>query len=183
MPRGEYLLDDGSIESFTAAPGPMGWRCFATRGALRLDLSVDARGRPVRVRLEDEAHALLLVRRGDGYEGIHDGTEVTFGAPDAFAFPSPCFAAAALHARAAGGTLEVLAIDPATFEPRAVRIDVADGGEEAVTTPVGAFDARRWSWDGRAVWVGGIVAVAGDGFELRSYEPGATGPAPRLRPL
>ena len=187
MPRGEYRHTEGAIESFTSAPGPMGWRYFSTivrdGRTERVDVSVDARGRPVRVRLETTEHHLLVATQGGALRAQLDDEplELAWEEGCAFVHPSPAFIAVALHTRTEASDLEAISIDPQTLRPQRARRRIEPGGDGHVTTHVGAFDARRWLVDGAEVWIAGTLAVAGDWFELTAYEPGATGPVPRLR--
>jgi hypothetical protein len=195
MPRGEYaILDDAgaraAIETFTSAPGPMGWRYYATvqrfdgGGTVRLDVSVDAGGRPVRVRLENDRHELLIAIRDGELRALRDGEALAFDA-DALtgvSYPSPGFEAVAVHALDGSAEPEVLRIEPGTLEVGRMRRRITIAGEGSIATHAGAFDARHFMVDGQSLWVAGTVAVAGEGwFELTAYEAGASGPAPRLR--
>lgn len=195
MPRGTYAIvrdgDEVAVESFSSAPGPMGWRYYSTvahvdGGLDRIDLSVDARGRAVRARIETAEHELMIVVRGEGLGAVRDGNTVELDHPAGMplSYPSPGFYAVALHRLDAGINDVVLSIDPETLEvapqPRAAELL----GEAPVATPAGAFDARRWRVDGREVTIADtVVLTVEDLAELRTYERGASGPQPRLHGL
>ena len=187
MPSGLYRYPDGRIEQFRAAPGPMGWRYFSTvqssSGITRVDLSVDAGWRPVRVRIETPAHHLLLSARGSILDD--EPLDVSFDPQrQAVDFPSPCFPLAT--ARRLGKTAEIatLAIDPGSLSLSNETHRFEAGDDEDVETPVGRFVARAYGHVAprphfsRALWIAGDVVVAADGLELAVYDPGGQGPRP-----
>lgn len=195
MPRGEYAIVDDTgrmvgTEAFTSAPGPMGWRYFATVTRLdgtpggRVDVSVNAEGRVVRARVERGDTDVMVVARGGIYQAVRDGAtlEVDGSTATGIAYASPGFLAAELHHLAGTETVEVLAIDPLTLDVMRVPRTYELLTETTVGTQVGGFDARWWRVESREVAIAGNVVLSVEGaFELRAYEAGATGPAPRLR--
>jgi hypothetical protein len=190
LPSGFYRLLDGDgndagSEQFRCAPGPMGWRYFATvqdaRGSTNVDLSVDASWQPVRVRIQSPEHHLLVTRQGAMLDEQPSDIILT----TATYYPSPGFVVAA--ARALGETSEV---DVTAFDAELRAHDEHHRyellGDEDVTTAVGTFSARKWRFVApqprfaRDVWIAGDVAVAADGwFELLAYEAGGKGPIAR----
>lgn len=194
MPRGQYtIIQDGraaAIEAFTCAPGPMGWRYFATvqgldGGDTRVDVSVDGDGRTVRARVQTAEHEVLIAARGAQVQAIHDGApvELEAAAGTPVWYPSPGFMAAALHRRTETDTFEVLRLDASTLAPSRAPLTAELVATGRAPSPVGAFEAQTWRADDRTIAIADIVVIAADGFELRSYEPGATGPVARLRPV
>jgi len=190
VPRGEYAITDGraAVERFMSAPGPMGWRYHATRddaggGSTTFDVSVDRDGRPVRVRIESAAHTLTVIARGERFEGERDGELVEGPLPGPVVFGSPGSDAVLLHRLASSATVRALRVDPATLTLHEVELRCERRGDEQVATPAGMFDAARWRTGGRTIWLAGSTVVAADGVVLRAYEPGATGPVPRLKSL
>ncbi len=52
MPKGAYELADGTVERFSCAPGPSGWRYLGERSdGVRVDLTCDSRWRTVRLQV------------------------------------------------------------------------------------------------------------------------------------
>jgi len=198
VPRGEYAIIDHSgrqvgSETFTSAPGPMGWRYYATVQRFgpeprteRLDVSVDAHGRPVRIRIETRDHSALLVVRGGTLEGMRDAEPVSvpWSAGVGVEYASPGFFAVALHRLGSTTERDVIVLDQDTLEPRRSKRRFELVREGPVTSKAGIFDARTWLLGGRTVSISGNVLVADDGpFQLIAYEPGESGPWPRLRPV
>jgi hypothetical protein len=196
MPRGAYeLLGEGQIvgvESFTSAPGPMGWRYVSSVQPLddspgaRIDLSVDAHGRTVRTRVARGEHELLVVVRGRELVGLLDTEPIVFEYPAGtpFSFPSPGFYAVALHRLDVSTDEVVLAIDPETLAPRPVPRRAELIGPGIAASPAGAFEVHHWLVDGVEVMIADTVVVTvSDLARLRSYDRGATGPQPRLRQM
>lgn len=189
MPTGTYELLDGEgrargVEEFRCAPGPIGWRSYSSvtldGQAARVDLSVDARWEPVRVRIENPAHHLLLSQSPAGATFmLDDATEQIARAP-VVSFPSPAFLVAAVRALPEGGATPALLIDAATLQPAPATLsfELLDA-EQDVETSVGTFTAARWSVSGREFFVAGDVLVAGPGLRLVAYDRGAAGPVPR----
>lgn len=177
-----------AVEVFTSAPGPMGWRYYATiqridEGAVdQIDLSVDARGRVVRSRVARGGHEIMIATRGDSIAAILDGEQVAIDAPPGtpIAFPSPGAYAVTLDAAEAGSTVPVIDLDPTTLAPTARERILELIGESPVETPAGTFDAARWLIDGREVTIGAAVVFSVERLAvLQAYERGATGPAAR----
>ena len=80
-------------------------------------------------------------------------------------------------------SLSIGRLHPATLEPELVRQRYEQRGDERVPTPVGMFDAARWTFTAMDsgwsadLWVAGDVVVKYETlFELERYEPGASGP-------
>ncbi len=193
-PAGRYtILDaDGSpagSEDFRSAPGPAGWRYFATvaaaGGPALVDLAVDAAWRPVRVRIESEAGRTLLNASPQGHlRGVLGDApgEVPLG-ERLLHYPSPGFLVAIMRAPDRGTSLDVTALDPDTWRLAEERWAVERSDDEALDTPVGRFVAERWtietrSWR-RVVWLAGDMVAAEEGrLELADFEPGPAGPRP-----
>lgn len=194
MPAGRYALLDGhgnarGFEDFRCAPGPMGWRYYADTQVLGggsgvVDVSVDASWLPVRVRIEGGEHGLALAARGDRLAGTIDGEplEIPRRPGVALVHPSPAFWAIA--ARAGGGDLVTVDLDPSTLRPAEGRLLLEHDHDEPVDTPAGRFAAERWTVSHeagapRAMWVTGDVVLRLDGaIELTAVEPGSRGPHP-----
>lgn len=199
MPVARYTVMDGEerpvgAEDLRCAPGPAGWRSFSTIETLLpephrevVDVVVDADWRPVRVRIDTEAHQLVLVGEGDRLVGRRDGGAVEVPLPPGTEvdYLSPSFNAVTANRLAASGEVDAVYIAPYTLELSRQRQRYELGGDEEVDTPVGRFRARRWAFtslvDGwsRTLWVAGDIVVAYEGlFELAEYEPGPRGPFP-----
>jgi hypothetical protein len=199
MPVGRYVvMDEGhpvGTEEFRCAAGPAGWRYFSQVETVLpephrevVDLVVDAGWRPVRLRIETGAHALLVAPEGDRLVGRRDGeaVDLPFGPQVDLDYLSPCFNA--VTANRLGGTaeLEVVYLEPYTCEPVMERQRYERVGEEEVATPVGTFAAVRWQYTAlrtgwtAPLWVAGDVVVAFERiFTLEELEPGPGGPFPR----
>jgi hypothetical protein len=198
MPAGRYTVMDGAglavgSESFRCGAGPAGWRYFAEietsspepHGEI-VDLVVDDRWRPLRLRVETGSHRLDL-SVGDGrLVGRRDGSDVDlpFGPETELDYLSPCFNAVTANRLAGTTEIEVVYLRPVTCEPVPLRQRYELQGERDVDTPVGRFTARRWQYTAldsgwsRPLWVAGDVVVAyEDLFRLDEYEPGR-GPVP-----
>lgn len=199
MPAGRYTVLDGSAravgtEEFRSAPGPAGWRYFASITTEDpephdevVDFVVDAGWRPVRLRIDTGSHHLVLAPRGDILAGVRDGepVEVPFGPEVEIDYLSPCFNAVTATRLGRTADIDVVYIRPVTCEPVRVRQRYEMEGEEDVRTPVGTFRAMRWGYTSldsgwsRPLWVAGDVVVAfEDLFELAEYDPGPRGPFP-----
>ncbi len=197
MPAGTYSIvgDDGAqvgTEDFRCAPGPMGWRYFSEIDTAEhgqhhetFDVVVDADWRIARVRIDTGAHRLLL-EPGDGVlTGWRDQQplEVAWAPEDHLDYLTP--ATNLITTKRLTGTteIEVVFIEPFTLLPVRDRQRYELQGGEKVDTPVGRFDAVRWTytsldsgWTGD-LWVAGDTLVRYDGiFALQRYEPGASGP-------
>lgn len=179
MPAGMYTIlgDDGErvgTEEFRCAPGPMGWRYFSeidTAGHGQhhetFDVVVDTDWRIARVRIDTgERQTLLEPTDGEHVEYLTPATNL-------------------ITTKRLVGTAEidVVFIEPFTLEETRDRQRYELRGPEIVETPVGRFDAVRWThasldsgWTSD-LWVAGDVVVRYDRvFELQRYEPGASGP-------
>ena len=199
MPAGRYTVQDGSgspvgTESFRCAPGPAGWRYFAEIETSVpephrevVDLVVDDRWRPVRLRIDTGSHDLALVVEGERATAVRDGEriDVPFGPDVELDYLSPCFNAVTANRLGRTADIDVLFIRPLTCEPLPVRQRYEREGEEEVTTPVGRFLAVRWRYTAlgsgfsRPLWVAGDLVVAYEGvFELAEYDAGRSGPLP-----
>lgn len=179
MPSGTYEMTSGETESFRCAPGPAGWRYFATRGDAIIDLTVDASWHPVRVRLHRGDHVLVLVARDDRFVGERDGGPLDLDPAELVDFPSPGFKAAIANRLVQGGEVAALIVEPETLEVRRELRRYDALGTAEVATRVGSFGAVRWRAPDGEFAVAGDVAVAGKGFELLTYDRGARGPMPR----
>ena len=188
MPSATYeLLDmEGRVrgsEDLRCAPGPIGWRSFSTvtfdGAGSRVDLSVDARWHPVRIRIENDAHQLIVSQRGGKASVLLDEEPSEMqGAPIA-SFPSPAFLVAATRAMPAGGAAKAIAIDPVTLQASwDDQVYELLARSQRIETPVGVFEAALWRTVGREFWIAGDVVVSGPGLRLITYDRGAAGPVP-----
>jgi hypothetical protein len=178
MPTGRYTIlgDDGEpvgTEDFRCAPGPMGWRYVSEIDTAEhgqhhetVDIVVDADWRIVRLRIDTGMHQVLLEPETDDHiDYLTPATNLI------------------MTKRLAGTTeLEVLYLEPFTLEEARDRQRYELLGPEIVETPVGRFDAVRWTYTSldsgwtSDLWVAGDVVVRYDRiFELQRYEPGANG--------
>ena len=197
MPVGTYRIigDHGEpvgTEAFRCAPGPAGWRYFAEIDTTEhrrhhevVDIVVDADWRIVRVRLDTGEHQLLLEPGSDTLTGSRDGQplELPWGPDDHLDYLTPATNLITTHRLNATAEIDVVFIEPFTLEPVRERQLYERHGAEEVQTPVGAFDATRWTYtslgDGWTSdrWVADDVVVRYDRiFELIEYDPGASGP-------
>jgi hypothetical protein len=200
MPAGAYsvLRPDGSVEGteeFRCAPGPVGWRYFSEVDTTEpvphhetIDVAVDAEWRPVRLRVDSGAHQLLLEAGGDRLTGWRDGESIeTPWHPEMHLdYLSPAFNAITCRRLTASAEIEVVFVDPYTLEPQVVhqRYELR-GGDEQVETPVGVFEATKWTYTAldsgwtSDLWSAHDVVVRYDRiFRLERYEAGASGPRP-----
>ncbi|UGQ09549.1 hypothetical protein LO772_21750 [Yinghuangia sp. ASG 101] len=216
MPQGVYSFHDPHDgtprggERFICAPGPMGWRYTgsglpgpggAGSGSSRtVDLTVDARGRPLRVELVargwrvrggtaavDGAAGVLWVRGPadpDVAEEPVEGRAKAVG----FAGRSPAFlvAAARLLGLAPGQSVRVRLVDltEPVLAPHPCDQAWALTGIEEHPTPIGPLAVSRYEVADLATGVRGVVHLAGDvvlaapGVELEELD----GPPNRVWP-
>jgi hypothetical protein len=197
MPSGRYVIlgDDGEpvgSEDFRCAPGPVGWRYFSEVDTAEhgphhevVDIAVDARWRPVRLRIDSEAHHLILEDAGEALAGFRDqaAVEYPWGPQTHLDYLTPATNLVTIQRLSGTAEIDVLFVEPFDLGVRPVRQRYERIGDERVETPVGWFDAARWrftaldsGWSGD-LWVAGDVVVAYEGiFRLESYDPGARGP-------
>jgi hypothetical protein len=196
MPAGRYVIlgDDGEpvgSEEFRCAPGPMGWRYFSNIKTVEplphdeiVDVVVDYRWRPVRVRIETGPHQLILEADGDHLRGFRDRTPVETPWSDAIHvdYLSPSFNAITCRRLTETTEIDVVFIQPYTLEPVSERQRYELLGDEPVLTPVGTFDATRWRYTALGsgwtadLWAAGDVIVKYDRlYDLEWYDPGASG--------
>ena len=194
-PAGEAIGN----ETLRGAPGMAGRRWFSTSqlegvpGEQIADLSVDDSWRPMRVRIANAHHHLILQRAASGFAGARDQDELATGPTPAFVYPAPMFAAIMTNRLladdliAAGGAIETeaVAIDADTLLPTRATYRFALIGPEEVTTAPGVFDALHWRITDVAsdltseLWIAEDVVVSQPGsLELLDYDPGV-GPVPR----
>jgi len=145
--RGDYRILGGPrqlVESFVAAPGPMGWRYVgrvrradALDEALIVDYAVDARWNLVRFRaLDDRGNEAVAVPGEDGLQVAvrrSDGSERTWAFEGATAVwsPSPC--SLLLVDRLLGrreGSLEAVRLEPPDWVPEQWTIRLEGRGRE-----------------------------------------------------
>jgi hypothetical protein len=196
---GVYTVMDGKgnpvgTEEFRCAPGPAGWRYFAEVETSVpephrevVDLVVDRRWRPVRLRIDTGSHDLVIMVEDDRATVVRDGepVDVAFGPDVELDYLSPCFNAVTANRLTGTAEIDVLYLEPVTCEPVRVRQRYELMGSEEVATPVGRFRSERWRYTAlesgfsRPFWVAGDVVVAyEDVFELAEYDAGASGPFP-----
>lgn len=199
MPAGQYRIigadgDTVAFEAFRSAPGPVGWRYFSTVSALdgrigNVDLSVNARWEPVRVRVQSGSHHTLLIVREGSLVGIRDDEELDLSYPVGMGieFPSPAFLLATARRLGATGEINVYALDPETLEPHQETHRFELVGDEEIPSTVGTFAGQHWRFIAprprfsRSFWIAGDVCItATDLYDLTSYEALANGPVPRV---
>jgi hypothetical protein len=179
MPVGTYTIfgEDGQpvgTEAFRCAPGPMGWRYVSEIDTSEhgqhhevLDIVVDADWRIVRLRIDTGEHQVLLEPSGDEH----------------LDYLTPATNLITTKRLTGTAELEVVSIEPLTLEQTRERQRYELQGPEVVYTPVGRFDAVRWTYTSldsgwsSDLWVADDVVVRYDRiFELQVYDPGASGP-------
>lgn len=197
MPAGRYVIigDDGDpvgSETFRCAPGPAGWRYVSDvdteeHGRHRevVDVAVDAAWGIARIRLDSGAHRLILEPRDGDLIGRRDGEaiEVGWGPDDHLDYLTPATNLVSTRRLAETADIDVISLAPFSMEASRVRQRYELVGLEEVETPVGRFDASRWTYTSldtgwsSDLWVAGDVVVRFDRiYELVEYEPGAHGP-------
>lgn len=182
-------------EEFRCAPGPAGWRYFSTIETSdpephreTVDLVVDDRWLPVRLRVDTGFHRIDLAAEETRLTGVRDGepVEIPWKRRLDLDYLSPSFNAVTANRLGRTEEIEVVFFDPVTCEPHleGQRYELLSE-EDMVETPVGRFAASRWQYTGlrsgftRQLWVAGDVVVAYPGlFELAAFDPGPRGPFP-----
>ncbi len=166
MPAGSYLLDGGTVEEFSCAAGPLGWRYVGRRPGWSLDLTVDAAWRPVRLLVASGGSELRGGAVGPGVVWQRDGVEHATTAA-AFTGDSPAFAV--VTARLLGLSVG------ATSRARLVRLSDALGAltvEEGWARTPDVQETERYeaadlaTGERREVHLAGDVLVAGTGVVL-----------------
>jgi hypothetical protein len=199
VPAGVYTVLDGKgspvgREEFRCAPGPAGWRYFASIETSlpephreTVDFVVDDRWLPVRLRVDTGSHDVNLIAEETRLVGRRDGEplEIEWDTRLDLDYLSPSFNAVTANRLGRTEEIRVVYLDPFTCEPHLVGQRYERGNEEEVTTPVGRFTATRWQYTGLdtgwtgSLWVAGDIVVAfQDVFELAAYDPGPRGPFP-----
>jgi hypothetical protein len=195
MPTGRYTVlgDDGTpagTEDFRCAPGPMGWRYFSdirTDHHEIVDVAVDRDWRIARVRIDTGEHDILLEPRGDTLAGYRDRQEIeiSYGPDMHLDYFTPSTNAITCRRLGRGAEIEVVYLALATLEPSVVRQRYELHGQELVPTPVGTFEADRWTFTAldsgwtADLWVAGDTVVRYERlFDLAAYEAGASGVVP-----
>jgi hypothetical protein len=197
MPAGRYVIigDDGDpvgTETFRCAPGPAGWRYVSDveteeHGRHRevVDVVVDAAWRIARVRLDSGEHRLMLEPIDGHLSGRRDeeDIEVDWGPDDHLDYLTPATNLITIRRLSGTSDIDVVYLAPFSMEASRVRQRYELAGPEEVETPVGRFDANRWTYTSldsgwsSDLWVAGDLVVRFDRiFELVEYEPGAHGP-------
>jgi hypothetical protein len=181
-------------EEFRCAPGPAGWRYFASIETSlpephreTVDFVVDDRWLPLRLRVDTGSHDVNLSAEETRLVGTRDGVplEIKWETRLDLDYLSPSFNAATANRLGRTEEIRVVYLDPFTCKPHLVGQRYEVGDEEEVTTPVGRFTATRWQYTGLdtgwtgPLWVAGEIVVAFQGvFELAAYDPGPRGPFP-----
>lgn len=199
MPAGVYTVMDGKgnpvgTEEFRCAPGPAGWRYFATIETSVpephrevVDFVVDDRWLPVRLHIDTGSHDVDLAAEESRLFGTRDGEplEIHWETRLDLDYFSPCFNAVTAARLGRTEEIRVVYLDPVTCEPHLVRQRYELVSQEAVATPVGRFTASRWQYTGLdtgwtgALWVAGDIVVSFENvFQLAAYDPGPRGPFP-----
>lgn len=198
MPAGIYTVMDGKgnpvgAEEFRCAPGPAGWRYFASIQTSvpephreTVDLVVDDRWLPVRLRIDTGSHSVDLAAEEGRLFGTRDGETLEIGWDGRLDIDyfSPSFNGVTANRLGRTEEIRVVYLDPVTCLPHVVQQRYELMGEEAVGTPVGRFTATRQytgldtGWTG-VLWVAGDIVVSFENvFELAAYDPGPRGPFP-----
>ena len=196
MPTGRYTVlgDDGApsgTEDFRCAPGPMGWRYFSdirTDHHEIVDIAVDRDWRIARLRIDTGEHDILLEPRGDTLTGYRDRREIEipYGPQMHLDYFTPATNAITCRRLTETTEIEVVYLEPVTLEPTMVRQRYElQRPRAASTTPVGTFEATRWTYTSldsgwtADLWIAGDTVVRYDRlFTLEEYEPGASGVPP-----
>jgi hypothetical protein len=181
-------------EEFRCAPGPAGWRYFASIETSvpephreTVDLVVDDRWLPVRLRIDTGSHRVDLAAEETRLFGTRDGEplEIEWEGRLDLDYLSPSFNAVTANRLGRTEEIRVVYLDPVTCEPHMVGQRYERGEEEEVATPGGRFTATRWQYTGLdtgwtgPLWVAGDIVVSfRDVFELAAYDPGPRGPFP-----
>jgi hypothetical protein len=181
-------------EEFRCAPGPAGWRYFASIETSvpephreTVDLVVDDRWLPVRLRIDTGSHRVDLAAEEARLFGARDGEplEIEWEGRLDLDYLSPSFNAVTANRLGRTEEIRVVYLDPVTCEPHMVGQRYERGEEEEVATPGGRFTATRWQYTGLdtgwtgPLWVAGDIVVSfRDVFELAAYDPGPRGPFP-----
>ena len=197
MPEGRYVVSNGEgtvvgREEFRCAPGPMGWRYFCEVDTNdpashheTIDIAVDAAWRVARVRIDTGAHDILLADGEGALTGFRDGEAIEIPYPPRMHLDYFTPATNAITCRRLEATTEidVVYLAPVTLQPELVRQRYEHRGDGPIATPVGTFDATRWTFTAldsgwsADLWVAGDVVVKYERlFDLERYEPGASGP-------
>jgi hypothetical protein len=199
VPVGIYTVMDGKgnpvgMEEFRCAPGPAGWRYFASIETSvpephreTVDFVVDNSWLPVRLRIDTGSHDVNLTAEDARLLGTRDGEplQIEWERRLDLDYFSPSFNAVTANRLGRTEEIRVVYLDPVTCEPHVVSQRYEREGEEEVATPAGRFRATRWQYTGLdtgwtgPLWVAGEIVVAFQNvFELASYEPGPRGPFP-----
>jgi hypothetical protein len=196
--RYDVLAEAGrpvGTEEIRCAAGPAGWRWFSEIETVvpephreTVDLTVDGAWRPVRLRIRTGAHEAVLAVDGDRLVGRRDGepVDLPFGPASELDYLTPACNAVTATRLGRSAEIEVVYLDPYTLAPSLVRQRYELEGPDEVATPVGRFEATRWTytsldsgWTAR-FWLAADLVVAYEGlFELKELEPGPGGPFPR----
>jgi hypothetical protein len=170
----------------------MGWRYFSEVDTSEpephhetIDVAVDAAWRVARLRIDTGTHDILLEPRGDSLTGYRDAEpiEIPYGPDLHIDYFTPATNAITCRRLQTTTEIDVVYLAPVTLEPERVRQRYERRGQETVQTPVGRFDAIRWTYTSldsgwtADLWTAGDVVVKYETlFELERYEPGASGP-------
>ena len=160
MPRGRYTVlgDDGEAvgaESFRYGAGVSGWWWFSdvdTRDPephrVILDVAVDAYWNIARVRVDTGIHHLFLERKDDSLVGIRDDQpfKVPFPPETHLDVYSPVTNLITTKRLDASSEIDVVYVAPITLDLSLVRQRYELRGPDRVSTPVGEFDAVRWTF-------------------------------------
>lgn len=184
MPSGTYELADGSVERFSCAPGPAGWRYVSTGGEQHVDLTLDGGGRQVRVTLSAGGWQLRGGVAGPAVHWVLTGAgaaAVERSAPAAALHgTSPGFLVAATRLlRLSAGTrarLRVVTVAGPALATRVVEqgwelVAVTEHSTELGPLPVGRYRvAELDTGEVAEVHVAGDVVLSAPGVELATLE-------------
>ena len=183
-------------EEFHTAPGVAGTRWFSTIrfddvsvGEEIVDISVDSKWQPVRIRIQTPDHHLILQRSGANLVGARDEEMLDLGPGADYCYRSPAFRAAIIN-RLAVGSPDIADIAVTSIGPGSLELSTSDQryervGTGEITTPGGRFDATRWHVSDRDtgregdLWISGAVVLTFPGVaELLHFDPARSGPFP-----
>jgi hypothetical protein len=158
--RGQYLVG-GVPEDFACGAGPAGWRYAGVRAdGYRVDLTLDAGGRPYRLELASADWLLRGGAAGADLLWVRGGAEFRVAAHGFFA-ESPAFWVAL--SRLPTGPVRVVEVTGPALATRSVDLRVSATPEQGTTRYAAmALDTG----ESRTAWLADDIVVAADGIEL-----------------
>jgi hypothetical protein len=152
-----------------------------------VDIAVDRDWRIARLRIDTGEHDILLEPRGEALSGYRDRQEIEipYGPEMHLDYFTPATNAITCRRLTETTEIDVVYLEPVTLVPTTVRQRYELHGAEEIETPVGTFQATRWTFTSldsgwtSELWVAGDTVVRYDRlFTLEEYEPGASGASP-----